>query len=329
MSSTPAHHLSWENFRSTVLIRGQQRVHRVNESPRIEVFGDGVLNRIGIWLEVNSDTSIPPELARLEFITTRTFAHEGRSFLEVATAAVPLQRQFYHFAVAVAERVLVEKRPAVEAIALELRCFTDLLEEKALLGVERQLGLLGELVFLELLLEKRGIGALDAWIGPLGEPHDFRLNAYEFEVKTTVSPHRVHTIHGTEQLVASHGCSLHVISVLLGPAGAGGGFSLADKITQLSDRFASSPDRLAQFEAALEACGFRGADSRHYTRPFAMRRPVGLVPVDSTFPAITRPTIQTALGTLAVRVESLQYDVNVEGLEHEEGTVEFEEKIST
>jgi hypothetical protein len=48
-----------------------------------------------------------------------------------------------------------------------------------------------------------------------------------------------------------------------------------------------------------------------------------LVHVDNNFPAITRPVIQTALGTLAARVESIQYDVNLEGLEHEDGTGAF------
>jgi hypothetical protein len=34
------------------------------------------------------------------------------------------------------------------------------------------------------------------------------------------------------------------------------------------------------------------------------------------------------LGPLATRVEALQYDVNVEGLEHEDGTVEFDAAIT-
>jgi hypothetical protein len=296
----------------------------VTNSPYIEVFGDGVMNRIGIWLEVTSGTSIPPELSKLAFITTRTFNQKGRFLLEVATAMASLQRQFYHFAVGVAERVIVEKRPAIEAVGLELQCFTDLLEEMSLLGIERQLGLLGELIFLERLLAKEGVGALDAWLGPIGEPHDFRLKAYEFEVKTTVFPQRIHTIHGMEQLVASKGCSLYLVSLLLGPPGASDGFSLAEKVAQLSSQFAPISARLTQFATALEAYGFRTADSGHYTRQFAMRRPIGLVRVDNTFPAITRPTIQSALGPLAPRIESLQYDVSVEGLEHEDGTVEFE-----
>lgn len=320
--STP-HHLSWENFKSTVLIRGQQRVHRVTNSPYIEVFGDGVLNRVGIWLETAPGTAVPPELSKMTFITTQVFKQKGRTLLEIATTTAPLQRQFYHFAVAVAERVIVEKRQPVDAVGLEFQCFADLLEEKSLLGPERQLGLLGELLFLERLVGSGGVVALDAWLGPMGEPHDFRLQKREFEVKTTVSPHRIHTIHGMEQLVPSKACALYLVSVLLGPAGAGDGFSLSEKIELLRGRFGPVPARLNQFTAALESCGFRQADGEHYLRRFAMRRPMGLVRVDKKFPALTRPSIQGALGQLASRIESLQYDVSVEGLECEDGTAGF------
>jgi len=320
-------YLTWENFRSTVFVRGEKGIHRITEKPLVEIFGDGEKNLIGIWIEVPQGTLVPQDLAALELITPRIVSQDGRHLLEVTTPAASLHRQFYHFAVAVAERVLVEKRPATEAVGLELRCFTDLLEARSILGIERQIGLIGELLFLEHLMNKKGVNALDSWHGP-GEPHDFRLGKSEFEVKTTVATRRIHTIHGAEQLVPSKGCSLYLLSVLLGPAGAGGGFSLTDKVAQLSGRISADPAQLAQFESVLEASGFRKTDSSHYTRKFALRRPMGVVPVDEAFPAITRPGIQKLLGPLAPRIDALQYGVNVEGLEHEEDTIVFETVLS-
>src|SRR5262245_33217676 len=321
---SPINQLSWDNFRSTVLLSGQQRVHRMNDSPRIEVFGDGILNRVGIWLEMPSGTPVPPELSKLDLITAHTLSRQGRDFIEIATASPSLQRQFYHFAIAVAERVIVEKRPPQDAALLELRCFTDLLEEMSVLGIERQLGLLGELMFLARQVARTGLTALYSWVGPRCEPHDFRVATQEFEVKTTLSPRRIHTINGSEQLVASQGCSLFLVSILLGPPGAGVGFSLGDKVTQLATVFGPVAARLTQFENSLEQSGFRQADKDQYTRQFALRRPLALAAVDAAFPAITRSTVQQALGPLAPRVESLHYDIDVEGLEHEEGTPGFE-----
>jgi hypothetical protein len=287
------------------------------------VFGDGIDNRIGMVLEIPSDSVIPTELTSLALIRCRSFSEDGHNYLEIATSASSLQRQFYHFAVSVAERVIVEKQPAIDAAVFELKCFTDLLEEKPTLSAEQQIGLIGELLFLERLLKSLGPEALDAWLGPSGEPHDFRVKKNEFEVKTTVSPHRIHTIHGLEQLIPSAGCSLFLISILLGPPGANNGFSLAEKVAELVGQIGSQSTRLIQFETALDTYGFRAADSALYTRRFAIRRSMALVPIDSSFPAVTRLGIHNMLGPLASRVESVQYDVRLEGLEREDGTPDF------
>src|SRR5262249_32261137 len=159
------------------------------------------------------------ELSRLVAVTITDLNRNGRNFIEVATTTASLYRQFYHFSVAVAERIIVEKHSPLEAIALELKCFADLLETKPLLSLERQIGLIGELVFLERLVQKIGTRAVEAWIGWMPEPHDFRLDTREFEVKTTTSAQRIHTINGIEQLVPSNECTLHLVSVMLGPPG--------------------------------------------------------------------------------------------------------------
>jgi hypothetical protein len=260
----------------------------------------------------------------MAFMDARIFDQHAKSFLELTTATQALYRQFYHFAVAVTERVAVDSLPAVDAVALELKCFTELLEGKSVLGIERQIGLLGELLFLERFVTQAGAAALDAWLGPSGEPHDFRASTKEFEVKTTLAPRRVHTISGAEQLVPSAGCSLHLISVLLGPAGASNGFTLPEQIDRLRVVFAPSAARAANFEASLHAVGYRSAERANYSRRFTLRRPIGAVAVDASFPAITRPVIQAALGSLAIRIESIQYEVNIEGLEHDDGSPGFE-----
>lgn len=324
---TSPQQLSWQNFLSTVFVPGQQRVHRVIVAPLIELFGDGIANRVGLWLEIPPDAGIPPELERLALITTRTFSREGGVVLEIATSARSLHRQFYHFAVAVAERVVVEKRPTIEAVLLELQSFADLFEAQAMLGIERQIGLLGELLFLERLIENIGESALESWIGPTPEPHDFRVEAREFEVKTTLSSARIHTINGMEQLIPSHGCSLYMVSILLGPVGVGGGFSLSEKVTQLEERFSSNPSRLRQLRNALEDSGFPEVNRSQYTRRFTLRRPFSLIAINETFPAVTRRTLEGGLGLLAARIESLRYDVNAEGMGHEEGTPEFDAVI--
>jgi hypothetical protein len=316
-------HLSWSNFKASTFVRGEQRVHRISNSPIIEIFGDGIADRIGIWLEASPNVSLPTEIAKLSFIATKIFQRNGHTIVEFASLAPALHRQFYHFATAVSERVVVDKLSPVDAAVLELQCFAELLKQSSILAVERQLGLLGELIFLERLRATKGEAALDAWLGPIGEPHDFRIGTLEFEIKTTVRPYRIHAINGTEQLVPTHGCKLFLISVQLAPAGASDGFSLADKIQNFVTLFQPTPLRLQQFVANLEMSGVMMAELSNYNRRFTLRRPLAVIPVNKKFPAITRPLIQRMLGSVASRVESLNYEVNLEGLEQEDGTEQF------
>lgn len=321
---TQPKHLSWDNFRATVFVPGEKRMHRITDSPRIDVFGDGTTNRVGVVLEVASDVLLPPSISRLAFLDARLFTADGRHLLEVSTCKPSLHHEFYHLAAATAERVLIHSQQSVDAISAEVAAFAALLEERSLLGTEREVGLLGELLFLQKLISRRGLGMLDAWIGPTAEPHDFRADSHEFEVKTTLSPRRIHTINGAEQLVPSRGCDLYLVSIVLGPPGSDDGFSLGSTTAKLASVFALSQERKMRFEALLASCDFSIADAAHYTRKFVLRRPLAIVPVDASFPAITRPAIQQLLGPLAARVDSFRYDVSVDGLEHEEGTGAFD-----
>jgi hypothetical protein len=276
-----------------------------------------------MWIEVPDETVVSADLSRLAAIRIELIEKDRRCYLEVSTSARSLQKQFYHFATAVAERIAVEARPAVDAVQLELQCFVDLLEQKPVLGIERQIGLIGELLVLRHLIAGSGIALLDAWIAPTPEPHDFRIGNREFEVKTTVAPRRIHTVHGAEQLVPSRECSLHLVSVLLGPPGAGTGFSLKALVDALSTCWAGDLGRQNKFRELLAGSGYRDLDAQHYTRQYALRRPLAVVAIDEQFPAITRPAIQKVLGAEAQRIDHVQYDVNVEGLEHESGSLEF------
>jgi hypothetical protein len=176
------------------------------------------------------------------------------------------------------------------------------------------------LIVLERMLSADGSGAIAAWIGPHGEPHDFRVGNSEFEVKTTISTRRIHTIHNLTQLRASPGCTVFIVSILLGPPGKDSGFSLAKKIDSINNKLKGSPKEKKDFLTALESNGYSSVDHAQYDRLFALRRPIAVVPIDSQFPTITSSTLQALLGQEAHRIDRFVYDVNVEGLESEEDT---------
>jgi hypothetical protein len=321
--------MSWENFSKAIVVEDEQRTYRVSESPRIDFFWDGQRKCVGFLLETAADTVLAPELVKLAFIAMDVIRRGNVHYLKITTTSTALRRQFYHFAVAVSERLLSERRNALDAVTTELECFDDLLAERPVLSRERQVGLLGELLFLDRLIQSCGMQMLDSWVGPENDPHDFRFDMREFEVKTTITARRIHIINGTEQLIASKDCRLFILSIVLGPPDGlnSSSFSLADKVRDVESRLIVDSTRRRRFNEALETVGLRIPDLVHYERKYSLRRPLAVVPIDSEFPALTRATIQKAFGRSSQRIESIQYVLNVEGLEHEEGTSEFSNAI--
>ena len=294
----------------------------------VEFFGDGESGRIGLLVETQTVVQCPEKWRRLSHIVARPTSLYGKHAIEVSTNSSQVFRQFFYFASAVAERIMVDSLAPTDAIALEIECFLDLLAARAILGIERQIGLMGELCFLEHFLATRGPVAIDAWVGPVREPHDFRFANREFEIKTTTAPRRVHLINGLEQLVPSKDCDLFIGSVLLAPAGAASGFSLTEQAGRIRNALSESSAHLERFNSLLEASDLAQADEAEYTRRFVLRRPIAIIGVDNKVPQITRPLIQGVLGTLASRVKDVVYEAEFEGLESEYGSSVFAEAMA-
>jgi hypothetical protein len=68
------------------------------------------------------------------------------------------------------------------------------------------------------------------------------------------------------------------------------------------------------FRQFLDRLGYRDSDSSSYDQKWKLASSVKLVPVDSSFPAITAPLMADALGNTFSRLEAISYDVNLEGL---------------
>ena len=197
---------------------------------------------------------------------------------------------------------------------LELECFADLLSATPLLSRERQIGLVGELMVLTRLTEIHGPVAVNSWIGPIREPHDFRAAHTEFEVKTTMGVHRVHRINGDAQLLPSNGRELYLVSIVLAPAGGGAGLTLSDQVDDLFSQFGRDTAHGRTFREGLKDAGYFEEDRQHYTFRYTQRRSFAFVPVSDGFPALTLDAIGRALGESAHRIEFVSYDVNVEAL---------------
>lgn len=310
---TPLRQLSWENFRAEILQSGQ-RVHRISADPQIDVFADTEKGEVGAAFALSGKKDVPAELKKLEYIQSEIVKEGEKYFIRVSSCSSGLHRQFYQFATAVADRIILENTEAIPALLAEIKCFDDLLASQTLLSVERQLGLVGELLVLDSVMDLAGAAAADSWTGPAGEPHDFRLNGCELEVKTTAGSRRLHYIHGLDQLVPSQGMRLFVVSILLEPAGKADGFSLRSMVEKIRSRVLDDAGRLKRVNDLFLKSGLRDADLPLYARQWRLRRPVAHAEVGKEFPRISRPDIVSVLGAQAARIDYLEYSVNLEGL---------------
>lgn len=107
------------------------------------------------------------------------------------------------------------------ALHVALGNYRGLLSRSPRLSEDQEIGLFGELLALDRLIDRVGEErALAAWLGPQAEEHDFVLDSYDVEVKTTRGEHRTHVIHGLGQLTPTPGRPLHLMSVQVTRAGA-------------------------------------------------------------------------------------------------------------
>ena len=317
-------HMTWDNFRETHVSPGVPALHPVRHaaSPEIEFFVDADASRLGLrTIAPPGKVDVTSPLATVE-VGLRTSG--GSKYVEIATRTVALYQQFYALMVDVADRIQLSGRPPAAAVMEALHDWNELLREASVLSIEAQTGLFGELWFLERLHRADPATAADAWVGPLGEPHDFRRRESEFEVKTTRSPERVHVISGLRQLEPSAGRSLYLLSLQVEPAGAQSGESLPDRVNSVRKLLSSHSEQSTRFETLLRRTGYRDGDAGHYRTRLRLRSYPLLVPVDDDCPRLVPEHVRKALGVaLASHITDVRYRVHVAGFGFEDGTPEF------
>ena len=200
-----------------------------------------------------------------------------------------------------------------QRVVSSIREWRDFLDEFQFISRSRQVGLIGELLF---VLHLRGVigetNALRAWLGPpLGE-HDFSLENCEVEVKTTELERRVHGISSETQLVPAVNRSLYLLSIQVTESGGGvNSFSLDGLVAELQESFSARFDEVAE---RLQKAGWDDRFRELYSTRFQFRSVPLLFRVDPGFPAITREMLDSNIGN-GKSVSSVRYKIDLTGIE--------------
>lgn len=200
-----------------------------------------------------------------------------------------------------------------ESLDNAVEAFRDTIAKKRRLSDEQVAGLSGELLLLELLMDRFGTErAVEMWVGPEAEEHDFGLPNYDLEVKTTLSEKRIHVISGSNQLKPREEAELWLLSFQLTRVGVGRGISLDELCIKLIDK--AGPLHRA-LKSGLSKAGWSTEDYGLYQTRFDLRNKPRAYHVTEQFPAITDERL-TGIVPRHDLISDVRYRIDVTALNY-------------
>lgn len=271
-------------------------------------------DRLGVRIALHLAGPIPTDLPAA--LRATRVLEDGDLALDLSCGDPALFPQAYFLFTAVADEVQLSGAPAHQALERGLAAFRRLLAVEPVVSESAQLGLLGELWLLARIVEARGSAGVDAWVGPLGQPHDFRLDHEDVEVKTTSSSQRRHHISSLAQLVPSPGRPLYLLSLGFQPAPASDdALSIQDAVDGLRAALHAAPEHQGRLERLLVLAGWTERSEGLELTRFVPRLTPRVVTVDASCPRITPQVLEAGLaGPVAHRISEVRYIIDLDDI---------------
>ena len=234
----------------------------------------------------------------------------GETSFSLVVSPVQDWYAYYSFLEMVVKKILAGRNHAA-AIQESIEVWNNLVLLKPTLGQEQEVGLIGELLFLEFLLGNQGMTSLVNWTGPEREEHDFKFNGFDVEVKTTTQELRLHQIGSLSQLRETPGKALFLLSNQITKTGANG-FTLSELVHRVS--MCLSPGLVSGFTDKLTKCKYFAADASLYKTRWEIRTTPKFFAVTDSFPRLLSETLGLP-PELKTLVSDVSYRINIEGIE--------------
>lgn len=171
------------------------------------------------------------------------------------------------------------------------------------LGPERELGLVGELSFLNLLLDAGMLQftAVDGWKGPDDGLHDFQIGLGSVEIKSTmVSEGFPARIGSLDQLDDTNCPPLFLAGLRFNTQETGK--TLTELIETTRTRLDADPAAMRLFERALHQAGYLDMHAASYTRRYLLSE-ARLHLVDEAFPRLVPFNVSQAIRHAAYELD--------------------------
>lgn len=263
-----------------------------------------------IALYVELERRHQPPRSPLPSIRIDQIAERGMRMARIRTTQAALIRDFHDLLNAVADRIVTHDRTLDQAFGETVRAWSALLDRPRGLGVEKRIGLIGELSVLSSIARVHNwTTAMRAWKGPDREEHDFGLPGFDLEVKTTASEERRHTIHGLGQLTPTGDRPLWLVSLQVTRGGTDGR-TLADCVHSVRNAVADKdPASLDRLDRQLAVTGWN-PDLPDDERWRLRSGPLALLVEDQ----LPRIDLQSVPAPFRDRIHNVTYTLDVGGL---------------
>jgi hypothetical protein len=307
--------LSWEVL-SEHIARGVPFALPLGGTRNARILFDPTAGQLAMMLPAGKGSTTPA--SPLREVRVEMQIAGGETAFRASVESASLHPAFHQLAVLTTRLFEQHDMSASEAFGRAIESWRELLYEVPLLSDEAQLGLRGELSVLTRLLYRMGPDATDCWTAYnrlVPGRHDFRLPSVELEVKTTRRRRRVHHFNGLEQLRASPGQTLKVVSLMFEQAGGAGGWSLCDAVGHVRTLLPSGTPARLLFETRLTSAKYRDDDAVFYAEKLIASEPARVIDVDDSFPVIDRDSLLGSMSPgLLTRVLSVSYEADLTGL---------------
>jgi hypothetical protein len=281
-------------------------------SPPTFLVVDPERDRLSVRVEMDTAQTVAPSPYRR--IVTRTVSAENRRWAECSVEGLSVAPEAYPVLCAIVDRVQTGLT-FDEAVRDAVASFRAVVQAIGQLSENEETGLIGELLVLKHLVDKRGDSALKSWRGFAAEEHDFDLGGADLEVKSTTGERRRHWIGSLTQLEPTPSRPLWLVSVQLTRAAAeGDSFGLPTLIESISESLADQASRRL-LDNQLGLLHWGGSDIQSYVRRFRMRTRPAVFRVSGGFPALTAAALEAA-GLRLSAFPRVTYQVDLSGVHH-------------
>lgn len=289
---------------------GVPQVLPVDGTPWCEIRLDPALRLV----QLRTDYGIPaPDVSRLRNFAFEAVADGESEIAELTIRVDDNVRGAYGLVTSIADELQLAGSCLSDAVGSGVARFRDVLAPRTGLSESQEVGLFGELLFIQFLARVLGPGpAVNAWQGAMPEEHDFVFADLHIEVKTTSTERRRHSISSLSQLVPLPDVPLSLLSIQLTRGSTITGRTLSEAVARA--RSALNGYR-AEFDSALEFRGWHPDTADLYDSRWVLRSAPRAYRVDAAFPHLT-PSVLASVVPDYQRVSHVSYRVDVTDLDH-------------